>query len=336
MDEGVQDGEGGVDGEWPPGDAAGCPRVESSLRALDAAGVLGATFLTGDGGRIVWVSRRFVELTGFDEAQALGRRRGELIAGPFVGSDGFRELEAALVEGRPCALEFPTRTATGRAYWAALELAAVDAGSAPSALCEGCPGCAEGEAGRLVALVGRERDVTAQRLAEERARQALSRAQSLGVALRLEKQLLTSVLGGVPQLVWWKGSDGRYLGCNPSFLRARGLTSLADVIGRLESQLDVHDDLGRQVAEAEAEVGAGRAASVDVPVTLTMADESTVSLLVTISGATAAAGQATPVLPVQPSRAGAIGGAGGWVGGAAPAGRRAARSAPGLPLRGAP
>jgi signal transduction histidine kinase len=68
-----------------------------------------------------------------------------------------------------------------------------------------------------------------------------------------------AVLSALPQLVYWKDLQGRYLGANETFLAARGLVD-RDVIGFTEEQLPVRDVFSGTLPPLEAEVissGAG-------------------------------------------------------------------------------
>jgi two-component system, NtrC family, sensor kinase len=68
-----------------------------------------------------------------------------------------------------------------------------------------------------------------------------------------------AVLSALPQLVYWKDLQGRYLGANETFLAARGLAD-RDVIGFTEEQLPVRDVFSGTLPPLEAEVissGAG-------------------------------------------------------------------------------
>jgi hypothetical protein len=65
-------------------------------------------------------------------------------------------------------------------------------------------------------------------------------AQSLAGALEKDSRGL-GILTELPHLVWWKDLEGRYLGSNRAYTRARGLPGTADLVGRLEDDLSVVD-----------------------------------------------------------------------------------------------
>jgi PAS domain S-box-containing protein len=55
--------------------------------------------------------------------------------------------------------------------------------------------------------------------------------------LEASRAMLLNVLNTVPGRVFWKGADGRYLGCNPSFARDAGLESPSEIIGKSDYEL---------------------------------------------------------------------------------------------------
>jgi PAS domain S-box-containing protein len=226
------DGSGPDDGAGP---AAPHPQ-EATRMALVAEHTGDALVIYRPDGRIDWVNDAFVRMTGYDLAEVVGVRRLDLVRGPFTRSPQFAQLADDLAAGRDTSVEFVTRTKSGTSYWVEMEVRAAV------------------RDGTMVGLVGVERDVTQRRTAQERVRQTLRRAESLGVALRHEKRLLSAVLGTIPHMVWWKNADLRYVGANQAYLAFRGLGSVAELVGRLEEQLDPGGGLGPAVAELEAAV----------------------------------------------------------------------------------
>ena len=174
-------------------------------------------------GRVEWVNDDFTRITGFELDDVAGRRRTELMRGPFTRTEAFRQLDDDLLAGRELDVEFMSLTKSGRPLWSELRLRPVV------------------DADGRNRMIGTERDITKRRQAEEKARVTLRRAESLATALRHEKRLLTSVLSTIPVSVWWKNTELRFVGANEAYLLGRGLTSQADVVGRSEEQLEVLD-----------------------------------------------------------------------------------------------
>jgi two-component system NtrC family sensor kinase len=194
---------------------------EANVLYLVAHAIDTGMLLCGPDGRIEWVNAEFTRTTGYEAAEVVGRRRTELMHGPFTRTEAFQRLDEDLVAGREVEVEFMSLTKSGRPLWSELRLRRVI-----------------DDAGRM-RLVGTERDITIRRQAQEKARVTVRKAESLASALRQEKRLLASVLGTIPVSVWWKNTDLRFVGCNQAYLYSRGLSSQAEVVGRHEEQLEV-------------------------------------------------------------------------------------------------
>jgi PAS domain S-box-containing protein len=67
------------------------------------------------------------------------------------------------------------------------------------------------------------RDIGQQQQAQDKARQS--------------QEMLRLVLDHVPQRVFWKGRDFRYLGCNRAFLEDAGLQDAGELVGKEDSEL---------------------------------------------------------------------------------------------------
>ncbi|WP_225885421.1 EAL domain-containing protein [Leptolyngbya sp. KIOST-1] len=78
--------------------------------------------------------------------------------------------------------------------------------------------------GAIVGIEGFITDITPLKQTEATLRQVEQ-------ALEAREDLLELVLDSVPQPLFWKDSQGRYLGCNQAFARAMGLASPADIVG---------------------------------------------------------------------------------------------------------
>lgn len=77
--------------------------------------------------------------------------------------------------------------------------------------------------GAPVGLIGTARDITERKQAEQ--------------ALRENQQILQAVMDNIPQLIFWKDSDLKYLGCNQNFAKAAGVESPADIVGKSDYDL---------------------------------------------------------------------------------------------------
>jgi len=85
---------------------------------------------------------------------------------------------------------------------------------------------------RVVGRVWSFRDITERKLAEK--------------ALKQSQQMLQLVMDNVPQSIFWKDRDLKYLGCNVNFAKDAGLTKPGDIVGKSDY------DLAWKKEEAEA------------------------------------------------------------------------------------
>lgn len=70
----------------------------------------------------------------------------------------------------------------------------------------------------------------------EQSRSALALRKS-EAALRESRAMVSLILDTIPQSVFWKDPDGRYLGCNKSFAAAAGLSDPNQIIGKTDFEL---------------------------------------------------------------------------------------------------
>ena len=93
--------------------------------ALVARRTTNAVHITDAGRQIVWINEGFERLTGFDSAQAMGRRARDLLQAGAVEGQPLERLEAALSQGHGFAGELSIRHRDGRLLWVAVDIQAV-------------------------------------------------------------------------------------------------------------------------------------------------------------------------------------------------------------------
>ena len=81
--------------------------------------------ITDAQGRIEWVNRAFVELTGYALPEVVGRKPGELLQGADTNRAAVARISRALQEGRSIREELVNYRRDGRPYWIALQITPV-------------------------------------------------------------------------------------------------------------------------------------------------------------------------------------------------------------------
>ncbi len=209
-----------------------------------------AVIIVDPQGRVEWVNDSFAALTGCPAERTVGRFSSDLAAGPDVESGEFpRFLERAL-RGEPVGGEFCLQRADGHLFWADVQVRAVI------------------DDGVITNLVGMVRDITAPRRAQDRLEGARARAESLAQALTRETELLSSVIAAVPQMVFWKDDQRRYVDANAAYLTFRGHADLDALRGRTESEVDPSSGFAEILDELEQAVLTLGEPAVDRQVTL--------------------------------------------------------------------
>ncbi len=225
--------------------------AEAERQALVARVTDDGVFVTDAQAVVEWVNDAFVRATGYTADEARGRSWRDLHHGPGPNWPQFAAFWERFREGAPTDVEVPLHSRDGRAYWAHIQVRPVV------------------EDGRLVHIIGVERDVTERRFAEEQQRAATKRAKQLAAALAQEKARLTSVLSAVPQMVFWKDGDRRYTGCNRAYVAFLGHQSQAEILGKDDAGLGVPVDFAQTLEELEDKVLATEEPIVDRAVRLT-------------------------------------------------------------------
>jgi two-component system, cell cycle sensor histidine kinase and response regulator CckA len=141
------------------------------------------------------------ELTGLPAAEVLGQLPWDLF--PFLREQGIDQLLVQALSGR--SVEAPEAhfhsPSKGRSGWVSARY-----------------GPLRDAHGHIVGVIATIRDITERRRIEEAGRAA--------------HRTLQVVLDNIPQGVFWKDRESRYLGCNRVVCRAFGLRSPEEIVGR--------------------------------------------------------------------------------------------------------
>jgi PAS domain S-box-containing protein len=69
--------------------------------------------------------------------------------------------------------------------------------------------------------------------------------------LRSQKELLNNILSHIPHFIYWKDLNSNYLGCNDSYARMAGFTSIQEIIGKNDFQLGWNNDKANFYRESD-------------------------------------------------------------------------------------
>lgn len=136
------------------------------------------------------------------------------------------------------------------------------------------------DTGRWVSIIGQTYcDAAGQSARVTGVVQDITEAKRIQDDICRSQEMLRFVLDNVPQGVFWKDRDGRFLGCNRMVAHALGMSSSAELIGRSHAELAsiapdeaaAFDRLDREVIEADT-------ASYHILQTMTLADGRTIWL----------------------------------------------------------
>ena len=100
------------------------------------------------------------------------------------------------------------------------------------------------EEGRLAGACGVVRDITEQRRAEAKMRES--------------QEMLRLILDHIPQRVFWKDRESRYLGCNQAFLKDAGLSELSQILNKDDFALSWKETAPLYRADDEAVMSSGK------------------------------------------------------------------------------
>jgi len=161
--------------------------------------------ITDTKGHIEYVNPKFTETTGYTFEEAIGKNPRILKSGELSG-EAYRNLWTTIKAGQTWVGEFHNKKKTGELYW---ELASI------SPIFD--------EAGTITHFVAVKEEITERKRAEQ--------------DLFSSREALRAVLDNIPQRVFWKDAQMRYLGCNLAFAGDRGCDAAEEIIGRTDHEM---------------------------------------------------------------------------------------------------
>lgn len=100
------------------------PKLEPQLdkRALLAEKTAVAVAITDASGVVIWMNSAFAVLTGYSEAEMLGRRPGDVLQGPDTDPAIVAQMREAVRKGKAFDVEIFNYHKSGRRYWASIKV----------------------------------------------------------------------------------------------------------------------------------------------------------------------------------------------------------------------
>ena len=161
--------------------------------------------ITDTRGHIEYVNPKFTETTGYTFEEAIGKNPRLLKSGE-LSAERYKELWKTITSGNEWVGEFHNKKKNGELYW---ELASI------SPIFD--------DHGVITHFVAVKEDITDRKRAEKE--------------LFSSREALRAVLDNIPQRVFWKDLQMRYLGCNRSFAQDRGCDSTEEIIGTTDHEM---------------------------------------------------------------------------------------------------
>ena len=184
--------------------------AELQLRKLSTAveASPASIVITDREGRIEYVNRKFVEITGYSFQEALGQNPRILKSGRTPPRT-YQELWETVLAGREWRGEFLNRKKNGELFW---ELASISA--------------VKDERGAITHFIAVKDDITARKWTEE--------------ALRESQERLRLILDSTAEAIYGVDLQGRCTFCNSACLRILGYSSQQQLLGKNMHELIHH------------------------------------------------------------------------------------------------
>jgi len=223
------------------------PLLESVVAsANDAVVVTESHPLDAPGPRITYVNQAFTQMTGYTAEEAIGMDP-RMLQGPDTDRKATARIRAALEREEPVRVELLNYRKDGEPFWVEISIVPV-----------------RDSAGRLTRWASVQWETTERRQAEETARR-LAREEAAHAEAEAARKRTRALLDNIPDIAWMKDQDARYVMLNEAAVRAFGLASEEDALGRTDFDFLPPDlaerfrDDDRRVMELGRRVSADRA-----------------------------------------------------------------------------
>ncbi|RNI22999.1 PAS domain S-box protein [Rufibacter latericius] len=99
-------------------------KVEAELKKLSlvASKTVNSVYITDEEARVEWVNDGFTRLTGYTLEEVIGRKPGDLLAGPDTNQEKVSVIRQKLNYDKPFVQEVQNRSKGGEVYWSKLDV----------------------------------------------------------------------------------------------------------------------------------------------------------------------------------------------------------------------
>ncbi len=178
--------------------------------ALDQHAIVSITDLAGN---ITYANDKFCEISGYSRGELIGRNH-RIVKSALHGPEVFAGMWQTISSGEVWHGEICNLKKDGNLYWVAATIVPLlDGGGLPT---------------EYIAI---RTDITARKDAETR----------LAEQLHFSKQLMDAI----PLPIYYKATDGRYLGCNRAFADLLGITDIDAWLGTSVLQLPIDKEIAK-------------------------------------------------------------------------------------------
>ncbi len=179
-------------------------RTEEKLRQLSQAVEQSpaSIVITDPAGNIEYVNPKFVEVTGYTLAEALGKNPRVLKSGE-TSPEAYRELWQTITAGKEWRGEFHNKKKNGELYWESASISPI-----------------RDAAGRATHYLAVKEDITERKQAE--------------AALAREQKLMRALMDTIPDAIYFKDAQSRFLRVSKALVVKHGLGELEHVLGKTD------------------------------------------------------------------------------------------------------
>jgi len=229
---------------WTFRDITERKRSEDKLRQLSMAVEQSpaVVVITDPTGKINYVNRKFTECTGYSPSEVLGKNPRILNSG-YSSPETYKALWQTITQGCEWRGEFRNRKKNGELYWEAATITPI-----------------LDSAGAITNFLALKEDITSQKAAERNlakakivAEEANRKLRAKHLALEEERQILRALINNVPDLMFVKDAQSRFVVANAQTARSMRVSTPNELLGKTDFDF-LPPEIARNFYEDDQEV----------------------------------------------------------------------------------